>query len=76
MNDIQAKRTELQVDLTKEKLAELEAALNSIQTRLAEPSPDHGAIQGALVSLKNVLEGATGSVVASGWLTILEGLPF
>ena len=45
-----------------------------IQSQLAQPTPDQSLIKKSLGSLKTILERATGNVLASGWLKVLERL--
>ncbi len=74
LDGISARHPELQSTLSADRLAELEAVVHSLQSQLTQPRPDRSFIRAALATLKRILEGATSSVVASGWLKILERL--
>ena len=57
-----------------ELLLELQADITSIKAQLASPRPKHPVIREGLRSLRAVLEGAGGSLAASGVLTSLSTL--
>lgn len=74
VTDIRNGHPELKPNLPFDRLTQLEAAVQSIQSQLAQPTPDNSLIKQSLGTLKTILEGATASVVGSGWLKVLEGL--
>ena len=63
-----------EIGLTPEKLTELEAEVQTIQTQLAKQTPNHSIIKEAGKTIRNILEGAVGSTLASGWLPALQQL--
>jgi len=71
---ILARQADLKPGLPSDRLAGLETTVNDIQTQLSQPTPDSSLIKSSLATLKRILEGAAGNVVASGWLKELEGL--
>ena len=74
ITDIQARRGELEEAGVSDRIAELEDSLKSIQEQLEAEKPDSSIVRGGLQSVRNVLEDATGSVVASGWLALIQRL--
>lgn len=56
------------IELAVEKKAEIEAEVNTIKSQLDSPKPKHVIIKESLSTIRNVLEGATGSIIASGLL--------
>jgi len=74
ITDILAHKAELQPDLPSDRLDELEASLNTIQSQLSRKTPDTSLLHTSLATVKRILEGATANVVASGWLKLLGTL--
>ena len=72
ITEIQARRGELEEAGVSGRIDELDTSLKSIKEQLDAKTPDSSIIKGGLQSVKNVLEGATGSVVASGWLAAIQ----
>lgn len=76
-NDISAFLSELkknmdQLQLTSERHTELDSEIKTIAAQLASSKPKGGIIRESLHSVRNILEGTTGSVVATGLLTQLS----
>jgi uncharacterized protein YjbI with pentapeptide repeats len=74
INDILKHRDELRGSLDAKRISILENELATLQAELAKPTPHDGIVGESLRSLRTVLEGATGNVLASGWLLALQGL--
>ena len=51
---------------------ELEKLLHEIRAELSKVSPEHGRLQELLTSARNVAEGATGNVVAAGFIQVIS----
>lgn len=62
------------LELNSEKLLELEADVNSVENQLTSPNPKRVIIIESLKSVKNILEGATGSILATGLLSQFPSL--
>ncbi|WP_310570958.1 hypothetical protein [Gemmatimonas sp.] len=54
------------LDLPPEDLAEAEVELKTLELQAASPKPKFGVVRESLKSLRTIVEGATGSLVASG----------
>jgi hypothetical protein len=52
----------------------MESEVARLRAELATPAPRPDVIGEGLRSLRTVLEGAAGNVLASGWLQALQGL--
>jgi hypothetical protein len=74
ITDILKRQDELRGSLDVEKITILEGELATLRTELATSAPRHGIVSESLRSLRTVLEGAAGNVLASGWLQVLQGL--
>jgi len=61
----------LELALQPERLADLEKTIKSVQKHLLAPQPNSSAIHECLRTLRNVLEGAVGSTLASVWIPTL-----
>ena len=60
--------------LNQEDAAELEAEVLTIEHQVASPKPKQLIISESLKSARSILEGVTGSVLATGLLTQLASL--
>lgn len=69
-----------ELGLGQDELDELQSDVSTIKAQLASPKPKSGVIRSMLTSLKTVLEGAAGNVLASGYAaqagTLLAMIPF
>ena len=74
VKDIQAHQASLEQGIPTEKLSEVQNSLDVLREQITVQVPDHSIIRSTLKSLKTIFEGATGSVVASGWLELLQRL--
>jgi hypothetical protein len=74
LTDMQERGTELRAGLDAEKITVLENELARLRAELAAPAPRPDVVREGLRSLRTVLEGAAGNVLASGWLQVLQGL--
>ena len=74
VEDTRAKQASLEQTISSEKYSEIQNSLDVLRAQLTVQAPDHSIIRSTLKSLKTIFEGATGSVVASGWLELLQRL--
>jgi hypothetical protein len=70
--DMVERHDELRAGLDAERLIKIEGKLADLRAELAKPVPDQGLVRESLRSLRTVLEGAAGNVIASGWLQVLQ----
>jgi len=63
VNELTARQTELQ--LASEQQSQLTKTLQTLREELRAPQPNHIALQQALATVRNILEGAAGSLLAS-----------
>lgn len=67
LNSILEQGKELMNQITKEDIkAELQADLAVLETQLTSPKPKNGIIKESLSSIRNIAEGITGSLLATG----------
>jgi hypothetical protein len=74
LTDMHERGAELRASLDAQRMTVLEGEVTRLRAELATPAPRPDVISGGLRSLRTVLEGAAGNVVASGWLQVLQGL--
>lgn len=55
-------------------VAELQRLLDQLRAQAAAAKPDRALIAETRRSIRNIAEGSVGSVLGSGWLTMLQGL--
>lgn len=60
------------LDLPESRLAELDTQVKTIRTKLDQTEPPAGIVRSGLRSLKAILEGATGNVVAQGVVALVD----
>ena len=72
--DMHEHDAELRASLDAQRITMLENEVTRLRTELAKPVPHPDVIGEGLRSLRTVLEGAAGNVLASGWLQVLQGL--
>lgn len=70
----QLKEAYVELQLDKDQQAELEADVSTIESQLTSPKPKPVIIAESLKSTRSILEGITGSVLATGLLSQLAGL--
>ncbi|EJM7847168.1 TPA: hypothetical protein NJ307_004499 [Vibrio parahaemolyticus] len=63
-----------QLDLNKDEQAEIEAEIVTIDSQLASPRPKKLVLGECLKSVRNIIEGTTGSLVATGLLAQLGAI--
>lgn len=59
------------IPLSGEQKAELAAEIGTIETQLASPKPKAGVLRESLHSIRNILEGIAGSMIAGELLKLL-----
>ncbi|MBY0498926.1 MAG: hypothetical protein K2P74_04810 [Nitrosomonas sp.] len=66
LRDIQESINKL--DLSPSSIEELQAEISTIESQAKSPKPKNKILSEALISIRTILEGATGNVLASGFL--------
>lgn len=72
LGDLRKNTAEL--DLGKDLLSELEAEMSTIDAQINSPKPKSGILKATLLSIKTILEGAAGSVIASQLIEQLSSI--
>lgn len=72
VTEIRARQEEL--GLSSEEASELNAELTTIELQSRSPKPKGTIIKEALKSIKAILEGATGNIVAAGLLRLIDSV--
>lgn len=75
LNDIRENLDKVN-ELSKSQKSEITASVETIETQLSSPNPKKKIISECLKTIRNVLEGAAGSIIASGILYKLNLLGF
>ena len=65
-----------ELSLNEEKSAELVSEISTIKAQTKSPKPKPGILRESISSIRTILEGASGSVVAQGLLSIVKNIIF